>query len=95
MSADAPRSTWLAAFGGRATSPAPPALWRWPPPRQPNESPLAQATRHAADRRRLTELDDRLLLDVGLDRDAVKAGIPFQDPLTQRRLAHQQWSRKP
>jgi hypothetical protein len=89
MSADASRSPWLAAF-------APPhALRRWPPPRQPDESAMAKAARYATDRRRLAAMGDRLLLDVGLDRDAVAAGLPFQDPLTQHRLAHQHWSRKP
>ncbi len=82
MSADASRSAWLVAF-------APPhALRRWPLPRQPDESPLAKAARYAADRRRLGAMDDRLLLDVGLDRQAVAAGRPFQDALTQHRLAH-------
>lgn len=56
---------------------------------------MARAARYAADRWRLAAMDERLLLDVGLDRDAVKAGIPFQDPLTQHGLAHQHWSRKP
>jgi uncharacterized protein YjiS (DUF1127 family) len=89
MSADVPRSPWLAVF-------APPhALRRWPTPRQPDESPMAKAARYAADRRRLAALDDRLLMDVGLDRHAVAAGLPFQDPLTRHRLAHQHWSRKP
>jgi len=56
---------------------------------------MARAARYAADRWRLAAMEDRLLLDVGLDRRAVEAGIPFQDPLAQHRLAHQQWSRKP
>jgi len=56
---------------------------------------MAKAARYVADRRRLAELDERLLLDVGLDRHAVAAGIPFQDALTQHRLAHQHWSRTP
>jgi len=89
MSADAPRSAWLAAFAPAHV------LRRWPPPRQPEESLVAKAARYAADRRRLAALDDRLLLDVGLDRHAVQIGLPFQDPLTQHRLAHQHWSRKP
>jgi hypothetical protein len=89
MSADASRSPWPTVF-------APPhALRRWPPPRQPEESVLAKAARYAADRRRPAALDDRLLLDVGLDRHAVAVGLPFQDPLTQHRLTHQHGSRKP
>lgn len=56
---------------------------------------MARPARYAADRRRLAALDGRLLLDVGLDRHAVAAGLPVQDPLTQHRLAHQHRSRKP
>ena len=55
---------------------------------------MAKAMRYAADRWRLADMDDRLLLDIGLDRRAVAAGLPFQDPLTQHRLAHQHRSRK-
>ncbi|BDG71597.1 hypothetical protein Rmf_15260 [Roseomonas fluvialis] len=83
---------WLMAMLGVADRRAP---RRWPPPRLPMETPAERLARHATDRRRLARLDDRLLDDVGLTRDAVEAGIPFQDPLTQPRLTHQNWSRKP
>lgn len=56
---------------------------------------MAKAAQYAADKRRLAAMDERLLLDIGLDRQAVAAGIPFQDPLTQHLLAHQHRSRKP
>jgi len=56
---------------------------------------MGRVLRYAADRRQLAEMDDRLLLDVGLDRHAVATGIPFQGPLTQHRLTHQHWSRTP
>jgi len=56
---------------------------------------MAKAMRYAADRRQLAEMDDRLLLDIGLDCHAVAAGIPFRDALTQHRLAHQHRSRTP
>ncbi len=56
---------------------------------------MAKAARYAADRWRLAAMDDRLLLNIGLDRRAVEAGIPSQDPLTQHCLAHQHRNRKP
>jgi uncharacterized protein YjiS (DUF1127 family) len=52
---------------------------RWPPPRLPAETAAQRLARHAADRRHLTRLDDRLLADVGLSREAVARGLPFTD----------------
>ncbi|WP_408906541.1 DUF1127 domain-containing protein [Roseomonas sp. E05] len=57
--------------------------WR-PPPRQPLEDAMARAVRFAADRRHLAWLDERLLRDVGLDREAVTRGLPFAAPTFQR-----------
>jgi uncharacterized protein YjiS (DUF1127 family) len=74
---------------------SPHALRRWQPPHQPDESPVAKAARYAADRWRLAALDDRPLMDFGLDRHAVAAGLPFQGPLTQHRRANQHRSHKP
>jgi uncharacterized protein YjiS (DUF1127 family) len=54
---------------------------RWPLPRQPRETDAERLARHAADRRRLARLNDRLLQDIGLDRDAVERGLPFLDPV--------------
>jgi uncharacterized protein YjiS (DUF1127 family) len=68
---------WLSAMLGGAERSVP---RRWPPPRQPAETEAARLARHAADRRHLARLEDRLLEDVGLDREAVARGLPFADP---------------
>jgi uncharacterized protein YjiS (DUF1127 family) len=52
---------------------------RWPPQRVPAETAAQRLARHAADRRHLARLDDRLLADVGLSREAVARGLPFTD----------------
>jgi len=52
----------------------------WPPPRLPDEDFLGRSFRHAEDRRHLADLDDRLLLDVGLDRGVIERGFPFDEP---------------
>lgn len=49
-------------------------------PRQPVETAVERLARYAADRRHLIRLDDRLLADVGLTRDAVERGLVFRDP---------------
>lgn len=67
---------WLAAVLGGTTDSAP---RRWPPPRLPAESAAERLARHVADRRHLARLDDRLLADVGLSREAVVRGLPFRD----------------
>lgn len=51
----------------------------WPPPRQPDETSTARALRYAADRRHLDQIDDRPLDDVGLDRESLRRGLPFQE----------------
>ena len=67
---------WLVAMLGRTDRSAP---RRWPPPRLPAETAGERFARHAADRRHLARLDDRLLADVGLSREAVARGLPFTD----------------
>lgn len=49
-----------------------------PARRRPREDALARRARHAADRRHLARLDERLLADVGLTREAVRRGLPFR-----------------
>lgn len=75
--------TWsLGALRGRDTiTEARPRVWR-PAHRQPGETSFERELRFAADRIRLQRLDDRLLDDVGLDREAVARGLPFHDPGT-------------
>jgi uncharacterized protein YjiS (DUF1127 family) len=64
--------TWVEAILERSIATGRPAL------RQPREDALARLARHAADRRHLARLDDRLLADVGLTREAVRRGLPFR-----------------
>ncbi|MDN3562913.1 DUF1127 domain-containing protein [Paeniroseomonas aquatica] len=84
------------AWGHAALHPGPVrAVRRWPAPRQPTETALAQAARYARDRRYLARLDDRLLRDVGLDRGALEDGTPFRQPSPPNAESHPFWKRTP
>lgn len=78
-------AAWLVAFLGDA---ARDATRRWPPPRLPRETATGRFARHAADRRHLARLDERLLADVGLTRESVVRGLPFRSPAAAGTLPH-------
>lgn len=76
-----PCPAWLAALLGCARTPVERgAACRRPSPRRPTETAAERLARHAADRRHLALMDDRLLRGVGLAREAVERGLPFREP---------------
>lgn len=80
MSAEHWRAGLALLLGIGATDRGRGAARSWPPPRRPRETLSRRLKREFEDQHHLAGLDDRLLDDVGLTREAVEQGLPFRGP---------------